>query len=301
MCEISFERSDGRKRIMRTSRRLLGLAFMLLVFASPAVRADMSPPAAGGSSGSQAEFRDDMVTAVVVKSWGTDSGGLVWQHLNDNWAAYGATGVVIDYTTLHSVASFTLADLQANGADVVIVSDAAGGLLQWSADEVAALQAYADQGHRLVGTYAFLQYGDIDNRGLAPLWGLRSDLGYNTTEVEADATTHLIDPSHCVFTAIDEPLLTGGYPRVQVPAGDLSWDDGDLAGAVLLGRSANGRNAVTGFDGGNYEAYFISFMAEYQDGSSVEAAQWLYNAIVCGAGPSPATHVSWGALKQKFQ
>lgn len=262
--------------------------------------ADTSPPAHAGPPGPQTEYRDDAVTAVVVRSWGFGSDYLVWQHLNDDWSAYGTVPVVIDHTSLHGVVSFTLEDLEAIGADVVIVSNPAGGLHQWSADEIAALQAYAEQGHRLVGTYMMLEFAAQDDRGLAPLWGLRSDLDYNTDEVDAEPSTHIIDPVHCLFDGIGEPFEVGGYAHVQVPSGDLSWDDADLSGAVMLGRSENGRNVVTAFDAGSYHAYYISFMPEYQEGTDLESTQWLYNAIVCGNEPSPVERMTWGALKQEF-
>jgi hypothetical protein len=285
---------------MHTLRWPLLLFLMLLVLVTQTA-ADTSPPASAEPSGPQTEYRDDAVTAVVVKSWGTGSGSLIWQYLNDSWNLFGSVQVVIDHTSLHDVSSFTLEDLQANGADVVIVSDPAGGFDQWTADEVAALQAYAEQGHRLVGTFLLFQWMDFDNRGLAPLWGLRSDLDYNTMQIDAEPSTHIIDSTHCLFCRISEPFEMGGWPFVQVPVDDSSWNDGDLAGAVMLGRSTNGRNVVTGFDAGNYQAYYISFMPEYLSGTTWEAVQWLYNAIVCGEVPSPTERVTWGTLKQRFE
>jgi hypothetical protein len=224
---------------------------------------------------------------------------LVWQHLNDNWALYGATQVVIDHTTLHEVGSFTLADLEAIGADVVIVSDPAGGLRQWSGSEADALRAYAEAGHNLVGTYLLYQWDVIDNRALAPLWGHRSDIAYGS--VEADPSTDILAPEHCLFVDITDPLDLGGYASVGLPADDLSWDDADLAGADIVGRSGGGNNVVTSYDAGGYQAYYISYMPEYQDGSAFEATQWLYNAIVCAPPATPTTKVSWGTVKETFR
>jgi hypothetical protein len=248
-----------------------------------------APPVAGG------------VHAVVVRSWGDDSGALVWEHLALNWSLYGAIPVSIDYTTLHSVDSFTLPDLQATGADVVIVSDPSGGNRQWSPGEVAALAAYAQEGHNLVGTYLLLQYTGYDNRALAPLWGLRSDLDYTFCEACALPETSILLPGHCLFTNITNPLDTGGYPSNQIPMNDGTWDAGDMGGAIIAARSADGKNILTTYETGYYTASFISYMPEYQDGSAFEAAQWLYNAIVCQGGSTPVSEATWGLIKSTFQ
>src|SRR5688572_27632300 len=161
--------------------RLSIAALALLLLAAPTVFAiEASPPLGTTSPGGQPSSGRGDVHAVVVRSWGSGSASLVWEHLHNNWSNYGSIPISIDYTSLHDVGSFTLQDLQNSGADVVIVSDAAGGTQQWSPAEIAALQTYAQQGHNIIATYILFQWGGIDNRGLAPLWGLRSDLTYNS-------------------------------------------------------------------------------------------------------------------------
>jgi hypothetical protein len=282
-------------RLMLYSTLLLGLLSTPVTHAAglnpPQVSTDpggqQAPPVAGG------------VHAVVVRSWGDDSGGLVWEH-----------PVSIDYTTLHSVDSFTLQDLQATGADVVIVSDPSGGNRQWSPAEVAALATYANQGHNLVGTYLLLQYTTYDNRALAPLWGLRSDLDYTFCVVIdpkgdlgkddcAPLETSILLPGHCLFTSITNPL-DNRFPSDQIP-NDGTWDAGDMGGASIVARSADGKNIVTTYETGYYTASFISYMPEYQDESAFEAHQWLYNAIVCQGGSTPVSEATWGLIKSTFQ
>jgi hypothetical protein len=177
------------------------------------------------------------------------------------------------------------------GADVVIVSDPAGGLWSWSDDEIMALQEYASQGHNLIGTFALYQWLDTDNRGLAPLWGHREDLDYlHDVEPPADPFAHLIAPTHCLFSNITNPMQQGGYEFVHVPNDDDSWNDPDLNGAEFVARSASGKNVVTTYHAEGYEAYYISYMPEFQGGEDFEATQFLYNAIVCEEGPAtPAT------------
>jgi len=183
---------------------------------------------------------------------------------------------------------------------VVIVSDPAGDGHLWSAAEVAALQSYADQGHSLIGTYLLLRYGGLDNRALAPVFGLRPDLEYNSREVFAEPTAGILDPQNCLFSGISDPLDQGGYPFVQVPS-DGSWDDGDLAGAVYRARGPSRLNVATEFSAVNHRAHYISYMPEYQDGSAFDATQWLYNAIVCPFTPTAAQRTSWGKLKAIYR
>jgi hypothetical protein len=119
------------------------------------------------------------VKAALVKGY-SSVGALTI--LNSTWPSYGTTPVVID-TTLATVSSFTYQDLVNTAADVLVISDAAGAGKQYSADEIAAVARYASEGHNVIGTFVTFQWGTTDNRGLAPIFGLRSDITYNTTDV----------------------------------------------------------------------------------------------------------------------
>ena len=260
-----------------------------------------SPPLHDGVPNSQLAAGPGVVTAIVVRSWGYDSQELIWEHLNQSWNQYGAIPVNINYTLLHFTGPITLQDLLNVGADVVIVSNPAGGHTGWSAGEAAALLSYAQMGHNVVGTYCLLQFSDVDNRALAPIWGLRSDLAYNTVEVAAASSSSILAPSHCLFRAISPPLDTGGFPRVQVPL-DGSWDAGDFAGATVVARSLDGRNVVTEYAGNNYRAFYVSYMPEYRGfGLHFESTQLIYNAIVCPQGITPTTTTTWGTLKVRYR
>jgi hypothetical protein len=74
-----------------------------------------------------------------------------------------------------------------------------------------------------------------------------------------------------------------------------------MGGAIIAARSAYGKNILTTYETGYYTASFISYMPEYQDGSAFEAAQWLYNAIVCQGGSTPVSEATWGLFKSTFQ
>jgi hypothetical protein len=279
---------------------MLFTAFALLLVTSASFGVATSPPSSAAPQASPGIATPATIRAIVVGSWGYGSGDLVWDYLNANWSLYGSVPIFIDSSTLHVVPSFTLSDLQNSGADVVIVSDPAGGVRQWTAAEASALAAYAAQGHPLIGTFLLLQYATFDNRILAPLWGLRSDLAYRPIEAPSATTADILSPGDCLFTRIENPLNQGGYPYVQVPL-DGSWDPSDLAGATFLARSQDGRNVVTFYSSASIRATYISYMPEYQNGSQFDATQYLYNAIVC---PFPVTQVassSWGRIKTLYR
>jgi hypothetical protein len=284
---------------MRITMKLVALAVALS--ASNAMADGTTPPPSPTSTRQPVRAPLGVIKAVVVKSWGGGSGALVWDYLNSHWSTYGPIPLFIDYSSLHEVAGFTLADLQNSAADVVIVSDPAGGLDQWTPAEVAALASYASQGHPLIGTYAMMQYAPTDNRILAPLWGLRSDIAYNSSEVPSAPAAGILAPSNCLFDNIVDPLNQGGYPFVEVPADDFSWDLADLAGASFVARSADGRNVVTTYTNGNLHACYISYMPEFQPGNQFDATQYLYNAIVCQLGATPTVKSSWGRLKATYR
>jgi hypothetical protein len=108
---------------------------------------------------------------------------LIWDSLNATWSNYGTTPININYAHADLCGGpVTYDKLVASEADVVIISDPAGGLEQYSADEVSALRQYAQDGHALIGTFMLLQWRDFDNRGLAPLFGLASGVAFNPTE-----------------------------------------------------------------------------------------------------------------------
>ena len=79
-------------------------------------------------------------------------------------------------------AETTYEALVASGAQTVIISDPAGGARRYSADEVAALTRYAQEGHDLIGTFLLFTHRGVDNRILAPLFGQDPDARYDTAD-----------------------------------------------------------------------------------------------------------------------
>ena len=234
----------------------------------------------------------------VVKSWG--HGNLpVFQELTDNWSAYGSTQLTID-TSLAERSDFTYQDLIATDADVIWLSNPAGGTQQYSTEEITAVMDYALAGHSILGTYATFQFADVDNRGLADVFGLSSNIMYNTNKISASQHFDiLID--HPLFGGITDPYVTSGYYNAQVPADDEEWDVGDLGAAQLLARTDDGRGIITWYETKRYHAIYVSKMVEY-NGSTIDT-QFLYNALTI---PEPAALLllglgGFGVLRRRRQ
>lgn len=283
-------------------RKVDWLAALLSATCAANVSAQVAIPPLPSVPGSttRVEPLPGAVKAVVVRSWDpANTDALVWNHLSANWSSYGSIPVYVDYTSLIGAPSFTLVDLQNTGADVVIVSDPAGDLQQWTSSEVAALASYANMGHPLVGSFLFLNSG-TDDRALFSLWGLRSDLAYQVAPLPPTSPAAFTAPQSCLFARMPDPFDPGGWPYVEVPA-DQSWDEQDLAGASFVARSADGRFVVTTYSNGPLHATYISTMPEYQDGSAFDATQYLYNAITCQYGVTPTTRSTWGRVKGMYK
>ena len=104
-------------------RYLRGAWIVVLVLALAGLSADRATPA----------FAGEGVKAVVVRSW-SDCGstGVIWREINANWANHGTTPVHIDYTIPDlCYGPVTYEALAASGADVLIISDPAGGIKQY--------------------------------------------------------------------------------------------------------------------------------------------------------------------------
>lgn len=214
------------------------------------------------------------VRAVVVKSWNSMGSELIWPDINENWQKYGSVEVIIDDTSLIDVESFTLEDLINSSADVVIISDPSGGKDQYIQSEYQALLDYCSSGHNLIGTYLLLQSTSCDNRILAPLFGLNANVEYDVTSVSP--TYFYQEPTNHLFSNIDEPYISGGYPHTQIPVTG-NWINSGLDGAEVLGLTPDTSAVITLYDAGNFSSLYISNMPEYF-GDTLDI-RFLYNAI----------------------
>jgi len=250
--------------------------FRLLVLASALALLALFQMAPGGAA--DANIPESAISAVLVKSWDKcpPSGETLWDELNSRWSDYGTTPIAIDVNHPQlCVGPITYADLVSSGADVVILSDPAGHPHQYSPDEIAALQQYAQDGHRLIGTYLLLQSTGIDNRGLAPLFGLPASATYVMIALPSSTYT-LLKPSHPLFAGMADPYISAGFAYSQAPA-DNSWAADDLNGAVILAQTADSGAVVLVYNAPTYGAIYITSMPEYE--GNTEDERFLYNAL----------------------
>jgi hypothetical protein len=167
----------------------------------------------------------------------------------------------------------------------VILDDPAGNGKQFTAAEVDAVKAYADEGHGLIGTYLTFAWSGqgIDNSALAPLFGLVKDDGWGGGDATIVPTYHLRvnkhrGPAKALYRGLPNPYVSSGYNYSQRP-GDGTWSRNDLAGARIVAVNASRSAAITVYSRQQaYSAIYIANMPEYKGGAQDQ--QFLYNAII---------------------
>jgi pimeloyl-ACP methyl ester carboxylesterase len=217
------------------------------------------------------------VRAVVVKSWGgCTAPDMVWDDLNQRWREYGSISIHVDYAHPGLCdGPVTYQKLVDSGADVLILSNPAGGGKQFSTEEIEAIQQYLQEGHDLIGTYAVFQYGYVDNHSLAPLFGLATT-SYKTEPRPQPPVYEFSLPEHSLFVNLSNPFSSYGYSSVQVPNISV-WTDTHLDGAVYLAKTSEQHAAILVYEIEEYRAIYFSNMPEY--GGEMADRQLLYNAI----------------------
>jgi hypothetical protein len=251
------------------------LLTLVIVFSAAAYAQEASPPfptlpEATSTANYSVEAPANTVTAIIVKSWG---GNPVWADLNENWSTYGKIAVSIDYTSLID-SDFTYQDLVNSKADVVIISDPAGGKKQYSSAEFGAIAKYAKKGHSILATYLTFQYLSYDNRKLAPVFGLNSTLTY-TNFVLNDFKR---DAKACLLTKIPSSWQSKGFNFTQVPSDD-TWK-GSLDKAKAVADSDAFVGVISLYTTNTYTGVYVSNMPEYDNVGGYDE-QLLYNAITC--------------------
>jgi hypothetical protein len=256
------------------------LLTLMIAVAATAFAQDATPPRSAASDATR--YTDyamqrpaKTINAVIIKSWGDNP---VWADLNTNWSTYGTIPVNIDHTT-YIKSDFNYQDLVNSKANVVIISDAAGGPEQYSATEIAAVAKYARKGHSVLATYATFEYQTYDNRGLAPIFGLSSTLSYTTTGISGDFNK---DASHaCLLKKIPgSSWQSMGFNESQVPSSG-SWT-GNLGKAKAQADSDSFIGVISLYKTAKYAGIYVSNMPEYQNVGGPDE-QFLYNAITCYA------------------
>ena len=248
-----------------------------------------SPPAAVASARTDAGTRlpdaslpPGTVTAVLVRSWGGAFGQVAsaWPELDTEWPNYGTIPIAIDTTTLSGSQPVTYAAIAATGADVLILSDSAGGTQQLSATEIEAIGRYAEEGHDVIGTYALFAYATVDNTGLAPLFGLRRGVDPQNTPSISNAF-RIVQPTPLFRELGETGWNSNGYAFTQTLERTPAWNAVDHAGARILAECDGFAAIVSVRRTASFAAIYISNMPEYFGGTADK--QLLYNAITLHA------------------
>ncbi len=227
----------------------------------------------------------DITIVVILDSWGTDNPGLApWDELNANWAAYGQYEILIDYTTL-AIEDFTLLDLIYSSPDVLMISTSNSSndpAAEFTFTELTAIQTYVGMGHGILGTGLTLNSNYlIANSQLAPLFGLKSGVGYtNTTGV---TSYQKIVTDHTIFWQIPTSPFTTASGISSVPGAE--WDASVLLpGAEYIGKSepTPSEGAIIGNISTNYRGIYLSNAHEIT--SNLNDRQILYNAMIWASG-----------------
>lgn len=224
------------------------------------------------------------VKVASIKGW--DWGATAMTDLDQNWHVYGTVPLQID-KTLHEVPSFTYEDLAATDADVLWLSNSAGGLAQFSEAEVAAIDRYVSEGHSILGTYKVFAHNAYDNRALMPTFGLPiMPLALLDTDADGEPTTaayNILAPGP-LFHAVPNPHQSSGYRFSQATAS--TWASEGLGDAQLVAQTDDGHGIITLYQTPAYNAIYISTMPEHY--GNTKDVQLLYNALTMPV-PEPAT------------
>jgi hypothetical protein len=204
-----------------------------------------------------------------------------WADLNANWSTYGSIPVSITTDQNLCQGDFTLADLEASGADTVIMA-ATAYLYTLTPEDIQALQTYLEQGHTLLGVDDTFQWkATHSDNGLAPLFGLAEQSTWYKDGLQGMSPTYQLneqDPDAAVLLRdVNNPYVSSLYGQGQKPA-HKKWRTNVLAGGRYIGLTQDKRNAISVYDGAGYTAIYISSGADY--GSTPDDLQFLYNAIV---------------------
>jgi hypothetical protein len=243
----------------------------------------------------------EMVKVVILDSYGSDYAGSFWDYLNSNWATYGGTGIVIDYTSLNKE-NMSLDDLINSGADVLIISDA------WSADhgweytdsEIQAIKEYVRMGHGIIATAgSFDTYTAQNNRNLADLFGMDSGISYQWgADGEQKSTTgpfELRTPRHSeLWLSISDPYESAASVTMY-PESTSDWTQQGITNGWLEAMTSDGLAAIITSEDVFHRSVYITTIPEESHNTNDE--QLLYNAIVW-TSTTPQPHTLQGDINR---
>ena len=118
-CERKVDGVRSLRFAARATRRFAG------VLAGASVGVLVMGGGAGNASSPPAGQSNDGVSAILVDAWSGCFVGDAWRTLNTDWSTYGSVPVSITSGGHLCDGTFTLSDLEASGADTVILDSTA--------------------------------------------------------------------------------------------------------------------------------------------------------------------------------
>jgi thermitase len=214
------------------------------------------------------------IKAVVLHSAGNIMEEIItnWKVLNNEWYLFGNTAIYIDYVTLNK-GSITYEDINASGADVLIISCAYDPSLGWEfADsEIEAIKRYVQEGHGIIATAGTFYYEVPNNNKLASLFGLNDTITWDATLTDL---LNIVNASHPLSLSIPNPLIFPLDDSVIPPDG--VWDSNELAGGTYIALGKYFESAVVEWGGNVYISTWLETIPAYYR----HHLQMLYNAII---------------------
>ncbi len=256
--------------------------------------------------------RQDFIKACVLDCWGgTDFNWPFWDYLNANWSTYGDQEIVIDYSSL-DFDYIAYHDLVTSEANVLIVSNAWRDVppdFYWifTADEIAAITQYCDEGCGLVVTSGTM---DSYNAGTNPA-NFATLLGFDPTETYLWPGWYqggfyftdydFLAPEHPVLANMTEPYMcpdpdlnaatpaSGDWRLAVTTAEIIAADIGTFYGAITVDESMGSRRVYWSHIPENsyhwtpgHDDYQLVYNAIAWSGGKIE---WLFVSPEAGLVP----------------
>ncbi len=226
--------------------------------------------------------KEGNIKVAILDSYGTDSySGTTFETIKDQWYEYGNYTLEIDYTSLNHE-NITYDDILQTQADVLVISAAFDSASGWefNTQETKAIKQYVREGGGILATDGtFLSTSHVDNKELAPLFGI-SDAASEGDPCYIQTPYHLWQPSHPVFDKLGSRYDAGSG---SLAAGDLTVTDGttianatatDMYGFYTYSLLLVENKTQSG------QTIYVPSRAELSSTASPEDNQFIYNALL---------------------
>ena len=229
-------------------------------------------------------------------------GKLFWKHLNDNWKKYGNREITISLKYLSK--EITLKRLYKENPDILIFSDTAGSLSEFTMNEINALREYfrKERCKHLIGTYALFEHTvddkHYDNRKICQFFGLNESENYITKhfhssqeETKKNIIYYPTNAQSQLWNNISIPYESYGYNHTQTIKTNHWFDSFNNfiseRNTFLLANNKE-KNAIISYHQTEwYSSLYISSMIEYNDLQNETDCQFMYNVFLFLIGTRP--------------